>query len=155
MLWGETLLLALLGAALALFLAHPSLRTTSELPQLRLIIDTSIVLAATLVAVLAGIRFTLEGRRLEVLLFAGFAAAAAGGFAFSVLPTIDGDGISRSASWAALGSGLVAGTLIAAAPFARGRVRSRAGLGTALATVGVLLARDRPQLDGLVALVAV
>jgi signal transduction histidine kinase len=139
LLWGETLLLALLGAALALFLAHPSLRTTSELPQLRLVFDTSIVLAASLVAVLAGIRFTLEGRRLELLLFAGFAAAAAGGFAFSVLPTIDGDGVSRSAAWAALGSGLVAGGLIAAAPYARGRVKSRAGLGTALSAVGGLL----------------
>jgi signal transduction histidine kinase len=139
LLWGETLLFTLLGAALALFLAHPSLRTSSELPELRLVFDTSIVLAAALVAVLAAIRFTLEGRRLELLLLAGFATAAAGGLAFSVLPTIDGGGTGRSAAWAALGSGLAAGALIAAAPFARGRVRGRAGLGAALAGVGILL----------------
>jgi signal transduction histidine kinase len=139
LLWGETLLLALLGAALALFLAHPSLRTTAELPELRLVFDTSVVLAASLVAVLAGIRFALEGRRLELLLLAGFASAAAGAFAFSVLPTFDGEGVGRSASWAALATGLVAAALIAAAPFARGRVRSRAGLWTALFGVSFLL----------------
>ena len=139
LLWGETLLLALLGAALALFLAHPSLRTTAELPELRLVFDTSVVLAASLVAVLAGIRFALEGRRLELLLLAGFASAAAGAFAFAVLPTFDGEGVGRSASWAALATGLVAAALIAAAPFARGRVRSRAGLWTALFGVSFLL----------------
>ena len=139
LLWGETLLLALLGAALALFLAHPSLRTTAELPELRLVFDASVVLAASLVAVLAGIRFALEGRRLELLLLAGFACAAAGALAFSVLPTFDGEGVGRSASWAALASGLVATALIAAAPFAGGRVRSRAGLWTALFGVSFLL----------------
>ena len=139
LLWGETLLLALLGAALALFLAHPSLRTTAELPELRLVFDTSVVLAASLVAVLAGIRFALEGRRLELLLLAGFASAAAGAFAFAVLPTFDGEGVGRSASWAALATGLVAAALIAAAPFAGGRVRSRAGLWTALFGVSILL----------------
>jgi signal transduction histidine kinase len=139
LLWGETLLLALLGAALALFLAHPSLRTTAELPELRLVFDASVVLAASLVAVLAGIRFALEGRRLELLLLAGFASAAAGALAFSVLPTFDGEGVGRSASWAALAAGLVATALIAAAPFAGGRVRSHAGLWTALFGVSFLL----------------
>jgi signal transduction histidine kinase len=139
LLWGETLLLALLGAALALFLAHPSLRSTSELPELRLVFDTSIVLAAALVAVLAGIRFTLEAQRRELLLLAGFAAAAAGGFAFSVLPTFDGSSVGPETAWAALAAGLAATSLIAAAPFARGRVRSGAGLWTALFGVGFLL----------------
>src|SRR5215211_581371 len=53
---GELLLVGLLGAALALFLAYPSLRNTYELPSLRLALDTGIMLAATVVAVLAGIR---------------------------------------------------------------------------------------------------
>ena len=139
LLWGEALLLALLGAALALFLAHPSLRTTAELPELRLVFDTSIVLAAALVAVLAGIRFTLEVQRRELLLLAGFATAAAGGFAFSVVPAFDGTGVGRETAWAALAAGLAATGLIAAAPFTRGRVRSRAGLWTALFGVGFLL----------------
>ena len=139
LLWGETLLLALLGAALALFLAHPSLRTTAELPELRLFFDTGIVLAAALVAVLAGIRFTLEGQRRELLLLAGFTSAAAGGFAFSVLPAFDGREVGRETSWAALAAGVAATALIAAAPFARGRLRSRAGLWSALFGVSFLL----------------
>jgi signal transduction histidine kinase len=139
LLWGETLLLALLGAALALFLAHPSLRTTAELPELRLFFDTSIVLAASLVAVLAGIRFTLEGQRRELLLLGGFATAAAGGFAFAVLPAFDGTSSGRATSWAALAAGLAATSLIAAAPFTRGRVRSRAGLWSALFGVSFVL----------------
>ena len=139
LLWGETLLLALLGAALALFLAHPSLRSTAELPELRLVFDTSIVLAASLVAVLAGIRFGLEAQRRELLLLTGFATAAAGGFVFSVLPAFDGTGAGRETAWAALAAGLAATALIAAAPFTRGRVRSRAGLWSALFAVGFLL----------------
>ena len=139
LLWGETLLLALLGAALALFLAHPSLRTTAELPEVRIFFDTSIVLAASLVAVLAGIRFALEGQRRELLLLGGFATAAAGGFAFAVLPAFDGTSVGRGTSWAALAAGLAATSLIAAAPFTRGRVQSRAGLWTALFGVGFLL----------------
>jgi signal transduction histidine kinase len=139
LLWGETLLLALLGAALALFLAHPSLRTTAELPELRLVFDTSIVLAASLVAVLAAIRFALEGQRRELLLLAGFTTAAAGGFAFSVLPAFDGTEVGRETSWAALAAGFAAVAMIAAAPFARGRVRSGAGLWTALFAVSFLL----------------
>ena len=67
-----------------------------NLPQLRLVFDTCIVLAASLVAVLAGIRFTLEARRLELLLLAGFATGAAGAFAFSVLPAFDGEAVGRA-----------------------------------------------------------
>jgi signal transduction histidine kinase len=143
LLWGEALLLALLGAALALFLAHPSLRSTYELPELRLFLDTSIVLAATLVAVLAGVRYTLEGRRLELLLMAGFASSAVGTFAFAVAPTFGGGTPGVASEWAGIGARLVAGALIAAAPFVRGRVRARrlglwvtlAGSWTALALV--------------------
>ena len=75
-LWGEVLLLALLGAALALFVTYPSLRNTYELPQLRLFLDTAVTLAAGIVAVLAGIRFSVEGRRLDFLLCGGFFVAA-------------------------------------------------------------------------------
>jgi signal transduction histidine kinase len=138
LLWGETMLLALLGAALALFLAHPSLRTNAELPELRLVFDTCIALAAGLVAVLAGIRFALERQRRELLLLTGFATAAAGGLAFSVLPALDGIEVGRETAWAAHAASLAATALIAAAPFARGRAR-RAGLRLALTAVGLLL----------------
>ena len=59
---GETLLVALLGSATALFLTNPSLRSTYELPEGRLVLDTAVVLAATIVAILAGVRFRVEGR---------------------------------------------------------------------------------------------
>ena len=43
---GELLLVALLGSATALFLTNPSLRSTYELPEGRLVLDTAVVLAA-------------------------------------------------------------------------------------------------------------
>src|SRR5947199_10384919 len=76
-LWGEVLLIGLLGAALALFVAYPSLRNTYSLPQVRLVLDTAVTLAAAIVALLAGIRLSVGGRRLALLLCGGFAAAAA------------------------------------------------------------------------------
>jgi signal transduction histidine kinase len=140
LLWGETLLLALLGAALALFLAHPSLRTTYELHELRLFLDTTMALAATLVALLAGIRFSLEGRRLELLLVAGFAASALTGVAFAVAPAFAGPELDRSAAWAGLGGSLLAAAMIAAAPFRRGRVqRRRTAVWGALAGTALVL----------------
>ena len=51
---GELLLVALLGSATALFLTNPALRNTYELPEGRLVLDTAVVLAATIVAILAG-----------------------------------------------------------------------------------------------------
>src|SRR5207253_156205 len=76
-LWGEVLLIGLLGAALALFVAYPNLRNTYSLPQVRLVLDTAVTLAAAIVALLAGLRFSVDGRRLDLLLCGGFAAAAA------------------------------------------------------------------------------
>ena len=61
---GELLLVALLGSATALFLTNPILRNTYELPEGRLVLDTAVVLAATIVAILAGVRFSVEGRSL-------------------------------------------------------------------------------------------
>ena len=102
---GELLLVGLLGAALALFLAYPDLRSSYELPNLRLVLDTAIVLAATIVAVLAGIRFTVEGRRLDLLLCACFATAAATGLFFAVWPVLGGDPIHTSEAWAGVAGG--------------------------------------------------
>src|SRR5204863_89687 len=75
-LWGEVLLFGLLGATLALFVTYPNLRPTFDLPQVRLVLDTTVALAAVLVAVLAGIRFSVDGRRLDLLLCAGFSLGA-------------------------------------------------------------------------------
>jgi signal transduction histidine kinase len=137
---GELLLVGLLGAALALFLAYPDLRTSYELPNLRLALDTGIVLAATIVAVLAGTRFSVEGRRLDLLLCAGFATAAATALFFAVCPVLGGEPIQTGEAWAGVAGRILALGLIAAASFARGRVaESRWALHLGLASAGVAL----------------
>jgi len=124
-LWGEVLLLSLLGAALALFVTYPSLRDSWELPQLRLVLDTGVTLAAAIVAVLAGIRFSVEGRRLDFFLCGGFFLAAASTMAFAIAPVFDGGTVGKNEAWAGVAGKLLATCLIAAAPFARGRILAR------------------------------
>ena len=113
---GELLLVALLGSATALFLTNPILRSTYELPEGRLVLDTAVVLAATIVAILAGVRFSVEGRVLDLLLAAGFCVAGVGTLAFSVLPVLGGDNQGAPEAWAAIGARVFAATLIALAP---------------------------------------
>jgi signal transduction histidine kinase len=124
-LWGEVLLFGLLGAGLALFVVYPSLRDTYELPQLRLVLDTAVTLAAAIVAVLAGIRFSVEGRRLDFLLCAGFFVAAFSTFAFGIAPVFGGQTVHPAEEWAGIAGRLLAAGLIASAPFTRGRVVGR------------------------------
>jgi len=100
-LWGEVLLFGLLGATLALFVAYPDLRPTFELPQVRLVLDTMVALAAVLVAVLAGVRFSVDGRRLDLLLCAGFSLAAGSTFCFGIAPVLGGQPLHRREQWAA------------------------------------------------------
>lgn len=137
---GELLLVALLGSATALFLTNPSLRSTYELPEGRLVLDTAVVLAATIVAILVGVRFSVEGRMLDLLLAAGFCVAGVGTLAFSVVPVLGGDPQGPAEAWAALGARVLAATLIVLAPIVPGRriaSRSRALL---VGIVVVLLA---------------
>jgi signal transduction histidine kinase len=124
-LWGEVLLFGLLGAGLALFVANPSLRDTYELPELRLVLDTAVVLAGAIVAVLAGIRFSVEGRRLDFLLCSGFFVAAFSTFVYGIVPTFGGEPVARSEAWAGIAAKLLAMSVIALAPFLRGRVARR------------------------------
>jgi signal transduction histidine kinase len=139
-LWGEVLLVGLLGATLALFVAYPSLRSTYALPQVRIVLDTAVMLAAGIVAVLAGIRFSVDGRRLDLLLCGGFGAAAAATLAFSIAPVLGGQPLHRTEAWAGIGGRLFAGTLIAAAPFAKRRVSARGrALGKTLIGVAIVL----------------
>jgi len=137
---GELLLVSLLGAALALFLAYPELRATYELPNLRLALDTGITLAATIVAVLTGIRFTVEERRLYLLLCAGFAAAASGGLFFAIGPVFGGDPLQTPEAWAGVAARIFALTLIAVAAFVRGRtIMGRWALRLGLVAVAITL----------------
>jgi signal transduction histidine kinase len=126
-LWGEVLLIGLLGAALALFLSYPSLRMTYFLPELGTVLTTVMMLAGALVTILAGARFSVEGRRLDLLLAAGFFTAAASNLAFGIVPVLNGGPIDQSADWAGIAGRLLAWTLIAIAPapFMRGRVKRR------------------------------
>jgi signal transduction histidine kinase len=124
-LWGEVLLFGLLGATLALFVAYPDLRPTFELPQVRLVLDTMVALAAVLVAVLAGVRFSVDGRRLDLLLCAGFSLAAGSTFCFGIAPVLGGQPLHRREQWAWIWGGVLAATLIAAAAFARKRTATR------------------------------
>ena len=61
----ETLLAGLLGAILALFLTHPGMRTRFNLPELRLVLETTMALAGILVALLAGVRFSVTGPQFQ------------------------------------------------------------------------------------------
>ena len=116
----EVLLVALLGAALAFFLARPELRDPYDLPSLRLFLDTCVVLVAVIVSVLAFVRFSLERRRFDLFLLGGFFLTAAGTLAFAVAPSLDGGPIGRVELWAGITARLAAALMIAAAPFAPG-----------------------------------
>jgi len=75
--------------------------------------------------VLAGVRFSVEGRRLDLLLCGGFAAAALGTLAFSIAPVLGEQPLHRTEFWAGVGARLLSALLIAVAPFSRRRVNSR------------------------------
>jgi len=137
---GEILLFGLLGASLALFASNPVLRTSYELPELRLVIATVVTLAAAVVAILAGVRFTVEGRRSDLLLSSGFFVASVSTFAFAIVPTLAGDAVGSRETWAEAGSRVLAAAFVAAAPFVRGRtVTGRRALRTALGVCALLL----------------
>jgi signal transduction histidine kinase len=139
-LWGEVLLIGLLGAALALFVAYPSLRNTYSLPHVRLVLDTAVMLAAGIVALLAGIRFSVDGRRLDLFLCGGFGAMAAGTLAFSIAPVLGNEPLHRTEAWAAIGGKLFAMVLIAAAGFSKRRTSAGGrALGEMLIAVAILL----------------
>ena len=135
---GELLLVALLGSATALFLTNPALRNTYDLPEGRLVLDTAVVLAASIVAILAGVRFSVEGRVLDLLLAAGFFVAGVGTLAFSVVPVLGGSNQDAPEAWAAIAARMLAATLIALAP---------------LVPAPRIVARKRVLLIGLVVLI--
>ena len=118
---GQLLLFGLLGASLALFVTNKRLRTTFEAPELGLVISTSILLTATIVAVLAAVRFSVDSRRFDLLLTCGFFVAALATAAFAIVPALDGNPVGRAESWTDAGARVLAMALVAAAPFARGR----------------------------------
>jgi signal transduction histidine kinase len=138
--WGQILLFGLLGASLALFVSKDSLPTHWTLPELRLVLQTTVALASGLIALLAGVRYAVEGRRRDLLLSTGFFLASVSTLAFSVAPVLGGQPIHRTEDWANAVSLLFAWGLIATAPFAHGRAKAgRRALGNATIAAGVLL----------------
>jgi signal transduction histidine kinase len=125
LLWSLVLLFGLLGASLALFASTPALQTVYELPELRLVLLSAVVFAGSLVAILAGVRFSVEGRRQDLLLTCGFVAAAASTLLFGIAPTFGGNVVGTRDAWAEVLGRLLAAILIAAASFAPGRVALR------------------------------
>lgn len=123
---GEFLLVALLSAALALWGSYPSLPSTFDLPQLLLTLNTAIALTSALVAVLTGIRFSVDSRLMDLLLCVGFGVAALSIFAFEIAPTLGGSALGKSEAWAGLSGRIFSAAVITVAAFARGQVR-RAG----------------------------
>ncbi|MDE3190859.1 MAG: hypothetical protein KGL94_08585 [Acidobacteriota bacterium] len=136
----ETLLAGLLGASLALFLTHPGLRTHYDLPNLRLVLETTMALAGLLVAVLAAARFSAEGRRVDLLLASGFLVSSLSSAGFGIAPELGGGTGRPSEQWAALIGRILGAGLIAIAPFANGRTRRRDwSIANAVAAAGLVL----------------
>jgi signal transduction histidine kinase len=124
-LWGEVILVALLGAALALFLSKPVLRNEYRLPELRLMLMTLYAVGGGLVALLTASRFAAEGRRFDLVLCGGFFATSVAWAAFAVGPAVTGLPIHRTETWAGLAGIILGWALVAAAPYVRGRVENR------------------------------
>jgi hypothetical protein len=89
-LWGEILLFGLLGSSLALFVTNHDLQTRFSLPQLGLVLQTIMAFAAGIIALLAGIRFAVEGRRLDLFLCTGFLISCVSSASFSIAPLVGG-----------------------------------------------------------------
>src|SRR5919206_1002915 len=124
-LWGEVILVALLGAALALFLSKPVLRNEYHLPELRLMLMTLYAVGGGLVALLSASRFAAEGRRFDLVLCGGFFTTSIAWAAFAVGPAVTGLPEHRTETWAGMVGILVGWALVAVAPFVRGRVENR------------------------------
>ena len=135
---GEILLIGLLGASLALFVVRRDLQIAVSLPELRLVLQTIASFAAGIIALLAGVRYSVEGRRLDLLLCTGFLITSVSTAAFSIVPALNGHPIPLPEEWATVVGRLFAWVLIASAPFVSGRSGRRALANTIVAALVVL-----------------
>src|SRR2546423_15649621 len=104
---GEILLIGLLGATLALFLVYQDLHTSYDLPRLRLVLQTAMALAGGLVALLAGVRFSVGARRPDPLLCPGFPVRGVSPPAFWFGPPPAGKRLRGPRAW----GGVIGGAL--------------------------------------------
>ncbi|HXF98644.1 MAG TPA: hypothetical protein VNJ46_08545, partial [Gaiellaceae bacterium] len=118
---GEFLLVCLLASATGLFAANESLQSAYTLPEARIAFDAAVAVIAGIVAVLAGVRFLVEGGLRDLLLAAGFSTIALGTAAFGLAPALAGGPLPVFAAWALLAARGLGTALIAAAPFMQAR----------------------------------
>jgi signal transduction histidine kinase len=121
---GELLVVGLLASATALFALRPSLQSAYDLPEARVALDSTVAVVAVMVAVLAAVRFRVDGRALDLLLAAGFWSIALGTVAFGLLPVLGRARLPTDASWSLIAARVLGAALIAAAPLSGERVRS-------------------------------
>jgi signal transduction histidine kinase len=95
--------------------------------------------AGLIIAVLAAIRFSVEGRRLDLLLCTGFLVSSLSIAAFAIAPMLGGGPVHRTEAWAGVIGRLLAWVLICAAPFLPGRSGAKALLNTAVAACAALI----------------
>jgi signal transduction histidine kinase len=136
---GELVLVSLLALG-TLLLALTGRLDGYELPNARIALDTAVALVASIVALLAAIRFLVEGRGMDLLLAGGFLSVGIGTFLFAVAPALAANELRPVEAWAAIGAGLVGSALLAMAPFVSRRVvKRRRALTATLTFVGVAL----------------
>ncbi|MFN8223112.1 MAG: histidine kinase [Gaiellales bacterium] len=112
----------------------------------RLALDTTVVVVAAIVCVLAAIKFLVEGRALDLAISGGFFVATIGAAAFEVVPTFGVAEPTAADAWGYVATSLVATSLIAGSPFTDRRLSHRAraltlgglGLGGVIAGIWVL-----------------
>jgi signal transduction histidine kinase len=142
---GELVLATVLGVATAYFGLSSSLQGY-DLPHARLALETCVAVCATIVAILASVRFLVEGRVLDALLASGFLAAGLGTLVFGVAPALGSGVPSPAQSWAEVGAQVFAASLVAAAPFVHTRIGFRvhvivvSGILTVLGLAGAAVA---------------
>jgi len=142
---GELLLVGLLASGTALFALSSWLQSAYELPETRLVLDTAVAVVAGIVAVLASVRFRVDGRTLDLLLAGGFWSIALGTTVFGLVPVLGGGPLPPWAAWALVGARLLGAALIAIAPWTNGRLTARrpalfavgVGIAALLATAGM------------------
>jgi signal transduction histidine kinase len=144
---GEVLLIGLLASGTGLFAVSESLQSAYELPETRLVLDTAVAVVAGIVAVLAAVRFLVDGRTLDLLLAGGFWSVALGTTVFGLIPVLGGEALPPWAAWSLVGARLLSAGLIAVAPWTNGRLSARrpalfavgVGIAAILASAGMAL----------------
>ncbi len=104
-------------------------------------------------AVLASVRFLVDGRTLDLLVAAGFWSIALGTTVFGIVPVLSGETLPPASAWALVGARLLGAALIAVAPWADGRLQSRrpalvaVGIGIAALLASAGMGLSTPQWD--------